>query len=226
MSPRRALQRDAHVLEHGEVREHRRDLERAHHAAGARSSAGVMRGDVAAVEDDACPRVGGRNLVSRLKQVVLPAPFGPISAWIVPRSTSRSTPLTATKPANSLVRLRADRMIPSGEVVTSHPCRAFSLAPHKGAPRPRTVWFAVTVTILRGDCQTASPISRVGAVVRAGRGLRPVGYRRIRPTPPPAPAPSAPAARTVPPLRPRGAAPGSRGRRAPAGRRASAASRP
>ena len=30
------------------------------------------------------PRVGGRNVVSRLKQVVLPAPFGPISAWIVP----------------------------------------------------------------------------------------------------------------------------------------------
>ena len=26
------------------------------------------------------PRVGERNLVSRLKQVVLPAPFGPMSA--------------------------------------------------------------------------------------------------------------------------------------------------
>ncbi len=33
------------------------------------------------------PRVGGRNAVSRLKQVVLPAPFGPISAWIVPART-------------------------------------------------------------------------------------------------------------------------------------------
>ena len=32
------------------------------------------------------PRVGGRNLVNRLKQVVLPAPLGPISAWIVPRA--------------------------------------------------------------------------------------------------------------------------------------------
>ena len=32
------------------------------------------------------PAVGGRNLVSRLKQVVLPAPFGPISAWMWPRS--------------------------------------------------------------------------------------------------------------------------------------------
>ena len=41
------------------------------------------------------PAVGCRNLVSRLKQVVLPAPFGPISAWMEPRATSRSTPLTA-----------------------------------------------------------------------------------------------------------------------------------
>src|SRR2546430_3603691 len=36
--------------------------------------------------------------------LVLPAPLGPIKAWIVPRRTARSTPLTATKPLNSLVR--------------------------------------------------------------------------------------------------------------------------
>ena len=35
------------------------------------------------------PSVGCRNLVSRLKQVVLPAPFGPMSAWMLPRATSR-----------------------------------------------------------------------------------------------------------------------------------------
>ena len=35
------------------------------------------------------PRVGVRKCVSRLKQVVFPAPFGPISAWIVPRVTAR-----------------------------------------------------------------------------------------------------------------------------------------
>src|SRR4051794_13717095 len=56
------------------------------------------------------PRVGCRNLVSRLKQVVLPAPFGPISACTVPRSTRRLTPLTATKPANSLVSPSVSRM--------------------------------------------------------------------------------------------------------------------
>src|SRR5712692_7294135 len=57
------------------------------------------------------PWVGLRNLVRRLKQVVLPAPFGPINAWIVPRSTWRFTPLTATKPANSLVRSSVARIV-------------------------------------------------------------------------------------------------------------------
>src|SRR5688572_13481607 len=59
------------------------------------------------------PRVGCRNLVSRLKQVVLPAPFGPISAWMLPRFTARSTPFTAKKPPNSLVSPDAARMISS-----------------------------------------------------------------------------------------------------------------
>ena len=49
------------------------------------------------------PRVGVRKCVRRLKQVVLPAPLGPMSAWIVPRRTSRLTSLTATKPRNSFV---------------------------------------------------------------------------------------------------------------------------
>src|ERR1700756_3184073 len=50
------------------------------------------------------PALGSRNLVSRLKTVVLPAPFGPINAWIVPRRTWRPTPRTAANPRNSLVR--------------------------------------------------------------------------------------------------------------------------
>src|SRR5882724_9806325 len=56
------------------------------------------------------PALGSRNLVNRLKTVVLPAPFGPISAWIVPRRTLRSTPCTAVKPRNSLVRPRVSRI--------------------------------------------------------------------------------------------------------------------
>jgi hypothetical protein len=45
-----------------------------------------------------------------LKQVVLPAPFGPISAWMWPRRTLRLTSWTATKPANSFVSPRVSRM--------------------------------------------------------------------------------------------------------------------
>src|SRR5215472_4547796 len=57
------------------------------------------------------PRVGLRNLVSRLKQVVLPAPFGPIRACTVPRATFRLMPLTATNPAKSLVRSSVSRTV-------------------------------------------------------------------------------------------------------------------
>ena len=57
------------------------------------------------------PVVGSRNFVSRLKQVVLPAPLGPIRAWIEPRLTERSTFRTARKPANSMVSPRASRTI-------------------------------------------------------------------------------------------------------------------
>src|SRR6266436_2490810 len=60
-----------------------------------------------------CPALGSRNFVNRLKTVVLPAPFGPINAWIVPRRILRSTPCTAVKPRNSLVRLRVSRMTSS-----------------------------------------------------------------------------------------------------------------
>src|SRR5262249_52243207 len=56
------------------------------------------------------PRVGSRKCVRRLKQVVFPAPFGPMRAWTLPRLTLRLTSLTATKPLNSLVSWRVSRM--------------------------------------------------------------------------------------------------------------------
>jgi hypothetical protein len=49
------------------------------------------------------------NLVSRLKVVVLPAPFGPIRAWIEPFLTLRETSLTAMNPPKLLVRPDAAR---------------------------------------------------------------------------------------------------------------------
>src|SRR6185503_8279880 len=78
------------------------------------------------------PRVGCRNLVSRLKQVVLPAPFGPISAWIVPRATRRLTPFTATKPANSLVRSSVSRIV--SLIDAAVPSTAFTATFRKARP--------------------------------------------------------------------------------------------
>src|SRR5947207_10920905 len=81
------------------------------------------------------PRVGCRNLVSKLKQVVLPAPFGPMSAWMVPRSTRRLTPLTATNPANSLVKSSVSRMyslIRAGPFIRRH-----LEGLHQGRPDPQ-----------------------------------------------------------------------------------------
>src|SRR5271157_138151 len=72
-----------------------------------------------------CPALGSRNFVKRLKTVVLPAPFGPISAWIVPRRILRSTPCTALKPRNSLVRPRVSRIASSTrEAPATRPKRA------------------------------------------------------------------------------------------------------
>src|SRR5438876_6450681 len=53
------------------------------------------------------PLVGRRKPLNRLKQVVLPAPFGPISPTISPVSTVRSRLLTAASPPKCLERLRA-----------------------------------------------------------------------------------------------------------------------
>src|SRR5579864_2281538 len=46
------------------------------------------------------PAVGARNPVTRLKSVVLPAPFGPISPTISPSRTVNETPSTARSPPN------------------------------------------------------------------------------------------------------------------------------
>ena len=48
------------------------------------------------------PAVGRSTPVSRLMSVVLPAPFGPISAWRAPVSTVSDTSLVAVMPPNCL----------------------------------------------------------------------------------------------------------------------------
>src|SRR5262245_44631063 len=92
------------------------------------------------------PRVGGRNLVSRLKNVVLPAPLGPISAWMSPRRTFRSTLLTATNPLNSLVSPLVSRLVSAGKF--------FLRRGHAGqaVPAPsRPLWWEACCAAERGE---------------------------------------------------------------------------
>ena len=111
--------------------------------------AGFSLRDVVRRRRRSCPRVGVRNLVSRLKQVVLPAPLGPISAWMVPRRTCRLTLSTATKPLNSLVSSRVSRMM--------SPLRRAPLMPRASCEPPRRPGVA------------AEPARQVGARRRAPR---------------------------------------------------------
>src|SRR5208283_1730112 len=66
------------------------------------------------------PWVGARNFVSILKTVVLPAPLGPIKAWIAPRRTLKEKSLTAMNPLNSFARFLVSRMQSSIEVPRSN----------------------------------------------------------------------------------------------------------
>ena len=115
------------------------------------------------------PEVGVRNLVSRLKQVVLPAPFGPISAWIVPRRTRRLTLSTATKPLNSLVRSGVSRMKSEALMVT------LPASPPRRCVRRRA-------TSMRGVAMAGAAVAAELGLVDADRdrGDRP---RRKRRTP-------------------------------------------
>src|SRR4029079_17911333 len=62
------------------------------------------------------PAVGASTPVTRLNSVVLPAPLGPITAWMAPGSTTRSTSATAVNPSNDFVSLStcSTRGPPSG----------------------------------------------------------------------------------------------------------------
>ncbi len=56
------------------------------------------------------PELGSKNFVNKLKQVVFPAPLGPISACMAPRSIAKFTLFTAMKPLNDFVRSSVLRM--------------------------------------------------------------------------------------------------------------------
>src|SRR5215218_1957954 len=84
-----------------------------------------------------------------LKSVVLPAPFGPINPWIVPRGMARSTLLTAVRPPNRLVSpvaLRTTSVAAApGEctVAAVIDLHLPGLAVARRAPHPRIAGFAL-----------------------------------------------------------------------------------
>ena len=92
-----------HVLERGHARENPRRLESADQAEAA-IWPGDRRLSEVAVEMDLA-RVGGKRLVIRLNSVVLPAPFGPISAVRLPSGTSSVTSEIAARPPKRLLTL-------------------------------------------------------------------------------------------------------------------------
>src|SRR6266700_5469061 len=76
------------------------------------------------------PRVGCRWPVMRLNSVDLPAPFGPMTQAVRPRSTNRLTSRTATKPPNDL-DTASTRSMASAPTVRRRPTNAI------GAPEIR-----------------------------------------------------------------------------------------
>src|SRR3954467_9335282 len=108
------------------------------------------------------PDVAGRKRVKRLKQVVFPAPFGPINAWMVPRFTWRFTLLTATKPRNSLLSPRVSRITPleSGTRLLSWKA-LYSASEHDGHHGvPRHCNFRVQVLRTRPPSQSETGVRR------------------------------------------------------------------
>ena len=57
------------------------------------------------------PAVGRYIPVRQLKNVVLPAPLGPIRPMISPRATRKFTESTAVRPPNRMVTFSADRIV-------------------------------------------------------------------------------------------------------------------
>ena len=112
--------------------------------------------------------------MSRLKQVVLPAPLGPISAWIVPRAHREVTSLTATKPLNSFVRPRVSRMMSSAMAVgRGLHCRG-GLARRASSSRGQARIIPIAPAWQSKPCVIACRLQRA----RAFRGTRRCPRRR------------------------------------------------
>ena len=124
-------------------------------------------------------------MVSRLKHVVLPAPFGPINAWMLPRRTRRSTSRTAEKPANSLLNPRVSRMYSSANHISptiAARIRAWPICSRQAFPRPS--WKSCSNRRLRARICRQRPALRKPETPTRGRAdggrfdVSPIAWRR------------------------------------------------
>src|SRR5579862_6986235 len=60
------------------------------------------------------PPVGVSTPVRQLKKVLLPAPFGPMMAWVLPRSTAKLTCDSAARPPNRTDSMSVARIADDG----------------------------------------------------------------------------------------------------------------
>ncbi len=87
------------------------------------------------------PRSSGIVPSIRLKSVVFPEPFGPISAVIVPRSTDRFTPSTALTPPKRFSALLTSRIGPAGASAASSAARSTTRIGLRSKRAPTSVAF-------------------------------------------------------------------------------------
>ena len=157
-TPTRTLSSAVIVAEQADVLERPRDAE-AGDLVRLSDFASCRHRRSAAVEADVAR---GRHVepVIMLKNVVLPAPFGPISVTIEPRGMSKSTSLTAVRPPNRLVTPRERTRIDSSG---SEPVSRFEGS--AGAP-------GVDCTVTGLEPHRASRASANWGRSRPGRGAR------------------------------------------------------
>ena len=117
-----------------------------------------------AVEATSCPSSGWSKPVSRLKNVVLPAPFGPISAVIAPRWISRCSTSTAVRPPKWRVMSSATR------IGSGFGARAVRDVARAATPRPRPRRLPASAT--------AVAAGRRRGLVSGHRARSPSGRRR------------------------------------------------
>src|SRR5437660_4008476 len=73
----------------------------------------------------------------QLKTVVLPAPFGPMSAVICPRAAAKLTSSTATRPPKRMLRCSTVRIGSAGALIAVPPRRSQPAPPWACRGRPK-----------------------------------------------------------------------------------------